>query len=125
MSRRKKKKPSPPVAAAPSVSGWSGETRAADTVTVGWMLAALTTLVAVLAWGIAFGYARWVRPDQAQSLGVGYLMIAMLACGALTFALGVIAGQIRRRPAPPTIRRATMLIAALPWISAGVALLLG
>ncbi len=94
---------------------WSGETRGAVFITVGWMLSMIVTVVTLLMWlGLWVADSRGVEIPYASYI-MFYAMLAALATGFLTLALGLFAQRVRRKQAPPSIRRFAGIVGVLPW----------
>ncbi len=94
---------------------WSGETRGATFLTIGWMLNMLATAGALLACAaIWIALYRGVENEYLPFM-LSYGIFFALATGFLTLVLGIIVNRIRNKPAPPSIRRFAGIVGALPW----------
>jgi hypothetical protein len=127
LSKKKRRaKSSVKAHAAPSLQDrWQGESRGVEALTVGWMVAAIASFFAILAWSAAWLYSQGQVIDPVQSMAVGYLLIVMLACGSSTLLLGLATRAWRKNPAPPLIRRLALVMGLLPWLLAVLALYAG
>jgi len=94
---------------------WSGESRGAVFLTVGWMFSMLATLLSLFIWlGVWWSIGRGTELPNAPLILL-YATVFALATGLLTLVLGVVVNRIRNRPAPPSIRRVAGIVGALPW----------
>ena len=95
---------------------WTGESRVAVFLTVGWLFTGLTTLLAMIGWIAAMVYvSRQVDADERFDVLMFYLTLVMLVCGACTLILGWAARRTRIKQAPHVVRRVLGVVAALPW----------
>jgi len=94
---------------------WSGETRGATFLTIGWMLTTIATTVGLLVWlGLMFAVSRGAEVPYAEFI-LSYAMIFALATGFLTLLLGFFTHRLRRKRAPDSIRRFASIVGMLPW----------
>ena len=99
----------------PRPDPWSGESRGAVFLTVGWMFSMLATLLSLFLWlGVWWYIGRGSELPNA-GLILLYVMVFALATGLLTLILGVVVNRIRNKPAPPSVRRMAGIVGALPW----------
>jgi hypothetical protein len=99
----------------PRPDAWSGETRGATFLTIGWMLSTLATTVGLLAWlGLMFAVSRGVEIADADFI-LFYAMFFAMAAGFLTLLLGFFTQRMRRKRAPDSIRRFATIVGMLPW----------
>lgn len=120
-----------PVASKPrlaSPDAWSGESRGAVFLTVGWMFSLLATMLSLLLWlGVWWYNSRSandlagvpqeeaLRFQQWASVIWTYATLFALTTGLITLVLGVVVNRIRNKPAPSSIRRLSGIVGALPW----------
>ncbi len=99
----------------PRPDAWSGETRGATFLTIGWMLTTLATTVGLLAWlGLMFAVSRGAQIPDADFI-LFYAMFFTMAAGFLTLLLGFFTQRLRRKRAPDSIRRFATIVGMLPW----------
>lgn len=99
----------------PRPDAWSGETRGATFLTIGWMLSTLATTVGLLAWlGLMFAVSRGAEVPYADYI-LFYAMLFALAAGFLTLLLGFFTHRLRHKRAPDSIRRFASIVGMLPW----------
>lgn len=108
VKRRKKGRQPPPRHPA--------ESRAADAVTVLWMLAVMTTLLCELGAAAANWYAA-TNPDAAkiEALLV-VLLFGAVVNGSLTLVLTPVVLKVRRVPPPRGITVFAVVVGAAPWV---------
>ena len=125
--KKKKKRAASSGRGAPRKAGSTGrndttrspETRAAEAVTVAWMLAATATLMGSLA-----GLALWLflRGVESAETETNILPLVMLFAARLSsliaLALTPAAYRVRKVKPPKLVTCAVLLIVALPWILA-------
>jgi len=101
--------------AGPRPDAWSGESRGATFLTIGWMFTTLATLLSLFIWlGVWWYIGRGSELPNA-GLIMMYTTFFALATGLLTIVLGIIVNRLRNKPAPPSIRRFAGVVGALPW----------
>lgn len=98
----------------PAGFGDTGETRAADSLTVFWMIAVSIGLIAELGALGFVGLARAIGRPQLETVA-GVLVFAAIIMGVVNLALAPLVYYIRRTPPPVTITIAAVVIALLPW----------
>jgi hypothetical protein len=114
---RKRKRPPPPGAFG------TGESRAAEFMTVGWMLTTLTTLICELG-GVA---ATWAARQNPQALGIAALASVLIFAAMCTglFSLGLLAAAWKLRVMKPprgitafalVVSLAPLAMLALRWL---------
>jgi hypothetical protein len=93
------------------------ESQAADALTIGWMLATITTLICQIG---ALG-ARWAalgNPAVRQlNLFSGFLFFAAMAIGAVTLALIPVLYRIRKLAPPRAVVVFAVVVAIAPWVT--------
>jgi hypothetical protein len=93
------------------------ESQAADTMTVGWMLAILTTLLCQ----VAALVMRWIAVANPQLAGLGsfsaILFFAALIIGLATLALIPVLYKIRILAPPTPIVAFAAVVGLAPWIT--------
>jgi hypothetical protein len=100
---------------APRPDAWSGETRGATFLTIGWMFSTLATLLSLFIWlGVWWYIGRGSELPNA-GLIMMYTTVFALATGLVTVVLGIVVNRLRQRPAPASIRRFASIVGALPW----------
>jgi hypothetical protein len=83
---------------------------AGDFLTVGWMVAALTTLACELMSLAATAYVRFRPDDATMALFAGYMLLVAALMGAATLALTAVVWFARReRPPRPVAVVATVI----------------
>jgi hypothetical protein len=112
---------------AASRDAWSGESRGAVFLTVGWMFSLLATMLSLLLWlGVWLYVSRYAdsfadNDREARQFREWanviwtYATLFALATGLITLVLGVVVNRIRNKPAPASIRRLSGIVGALPW----------
>jgi hypothetical protein len=81
---------------APRPDAWSGESRGATFLTIGWMFSTLATLLSLFIWlGVWWYIGRGSELPNA-GLIMMYVTFFALAAGLLTLVLGVIVNRIRK-----------------------------
>lgn len=99
----------------PRPDAWSGETRGATFLTIGWMLSTLATTVGLVAWlGLMFAVSRGANIPDADYI-LFYAMFFAMAAGFLTLLLGFFTRRLRHKQAPNSIRRYATIVGMLPW----------
>ena len=96
------------------------ESRAAEAVTVAWMLATFATAVAQLGSVVAYALVGWTQSDGASlavSVLPGLLLFIATLTGLVCVALTVVAGRIRRTPAPRAVSFFSICIGILPVLA--------
>lgn len=114
----KKTKPARKAKAHAHRAGESPELRAADSMTIFWMLCGVTTLiieVAIIAIA-SYGWATGESSSQLEAISMLLLMIAMVT-GTLSMLLIPIVLQQRRAVPPKAIVRGMLVIGLLPWLA--------
>ena len=106
MAKRRQKRPHPQI---------PQESRAAELVTVLWMLSALTTLVCEIGLLAAMGYLH--SHSEAQYVAALYFLLWLTAivAGTLTVALVPIVLKLRIQPPPPVVTMAAVIMGTAPW----------
>jgi hypothetical protein len=100
---------------APRPDAWSGESRGATFLTIGWMFTTLATLLSLFIWlGVWWYIGRGSELPNA-GLIMMYVTFFALATGLLTLVLGIVVNRLRNKPAPPSVRRFAGVVGALPW----------
>lgn len=90
------------------------ESRAAETVTICWMLAVLLTLGCEVA-GVAANLYVWQYPDaQRIQLLAGILLFAAVVLGVMSLMMMPVVWKSRRLPPPRALGIAAVLICAAP-----------
>jgi hypothetical protein len=89
------------------------ESRAAEAVTVGWLLAVMTAGVCEIASAAALGLRSF---GPGLELAAGYLFFVALVVGAISLLLAVVAYASRRVPPPPGLLVVGMVIGGAPLL---------
>ena len=95
MSRKRKTRQSSPVAAK--------ETRLADMMTVGWMLAVMTTLACQTAMVVVRAIEHFQPDVEALPVFGDLLLFSALVFGVISLVLAPVVLRLRRTPVPPGI----------------------
>jgi hypothetical protein len=107
--RKRRSRDAPPV---PS----SG--RAADAVTVFWMVSVISTLLAELLFASAGGYFLWDnRPNRNLVLFVNLMLFTSVVTGTLSLIVLPVVLRVRTVPPPKLVKWSGILIGALPLIT--------
>lgn len=95
----------------------STETRAAESFTVAWMLAVITTLVCQITGWITL----WLLAQSPGSTGLGVLawllLFAAVAIGLLSLLLAAVVLRTRREPPPRVITVGSLAIGVMPLVA--------
>ena len=94
----------------------SAETRAADYLTVGWLVSALTTLLCEIISVAAAWLASGSGADQRVELFSGFLLFASLATGLVTLLLTPLVCLSRKAPPPRGITVFAVVVAVIPLL---------
>src|SRR5688572_22959695 len=99
MSKKNKRRTKPASPSVPPRGLGSGESRAAEFLTVGWLLTTFTTLACELG-GVA---ATWFVQRNPQALGIAALASVLVFAAVLTglFSLALLAGAWKLRVVKP------------------------
>ena len=101
----------------------TAETRAAEVVTICWMLTVLLTLACEIA-GIAANLYVWQVPDAARiELLAGILRFAAVALGVLALMMMPVVWRTRRHPPPRAVGIFAVIVCATPPITLALRLL--
>ncbi len=93
--------------------------RAAVSVTVGWMLSGMATMVLTVAWGAAHVYVSMQEATaENASLFAGVALFSALVASTLSLALVPAVYRLQPRKPPATITVVAVAIAVLPWFAA-------
>lgn len=122
VSKKNKRRAKSAVRAAPRAFG-GGESRAAEFLTVGWLLTTFTTLLCELG-GVA---ATWLAQRNPQALGIAALASVLVFAALLTglFSLALLAGVWKLRIVKPprgiaafaiVVSVAPALVVILKWV---------
>jgi hypothetical protein len=116
MSRRKKKRDrvsgseSSSRSKIPADNPWSGESRAVDMLTVGWLISTFVTLLAILGWVVLKIYIRLNSGPAIEEGFVArlhilmlYVVLVLMASGSITLVLTAVTNRLRIKPAPREI----------------------
>ena len=110
-----------PRAAAPPVAPVAKESAAAEWATIGWLLAALTTVACLAVWGCVRGAAYFAAEASTLRQVAGFLLFAALAVGIANLALCIVAHGLRTVAPPRPLLWFSLLIGLLPmmllWLS--------
>jgi hypothetical protein len=110
---------------------WAGETKAVDIMTVGWLISAMVTFLAILGWIAMQIYLRMNTDALADKdflaraqISRLYLLTMLIASGSITLVLTFLTNRLRIKPAPRPIFRTTLAmgviaIALAGWMIAG------
>ncbi|UUO05673.1 hypothetical protein M4951_20140 [Blastopirellula sp. J2-11] len=98
--------------------GADPELRAADSMTIFWMLCGVTTLLAEIAIICVQGsiWASGEPSPQLEAISMLLLMVAMVT-GTISVLLIPVVLQQRRSAPPKAIVRAMVVIGLLPWVA--------
>jgi hypothetical protein len=92
------------------------ETKAADALTVAWMLSVMTTLMCELAWAAS---RQWVylHPDQPQmAMFCQLLFFSALVTGGVSLLIIPFVYRLRRLLPPRGITVFAAIVGAAPWV---------
>ena len=92
------------------------ESRAAEVITIGWMIAVLSTLACELIGVAARLYARVAADARAAELLAGLMLLAALVFGLVSLALIPLVYRARRVPPPRGVTLMALVIGAIPLI---------
>jgi len=96
----------------------SGETRAADTLTVAWMMAVATALCCELAaLAIAFYVEQFNPAATGAGLFAGVLMFSAATFGALALMMLPVVVRVRRTAPPRGILVGAIAVGLFPWLA--------
>jgi FtsH-binding integral membrane protein len=98
----------------------TGEGRAADTLTIAWMLATATTLGCELLGLVAALVVRIDPQQRAAGVLQGLLLFAALVIGLVVVALTPVVLRVRRQPPPIGITAFALAVGLAPLALAGV-----
>jgi hypothetical protein len=102
-----------------------GETRAADLLTVGWMLCVFTALLCEIA-EAATAWAYSLQPDWVNlALLRGLLIFAATMAGIFSLVLAVVVWKVRRQPVPLGVMAFALLVGLEPLVLLAVRVLRG
>ncbi len=89
------------------------ESRAAETLTVGWMLSVVTALVCEVASAAANLLAP---PKSLMALLAEYLLFAALVIGGVALLLTPLVFKLRRQPPPRGVTVFSLVVGATPFV---------
>jgi hypothetical protein len=123
MSGKKKRKAAAEQVAAARAAAenrWAGETKAVEIMTVGWLISAMVTFLAILGWIAMQIYLRMNTDALANKDFLAgaqifqlYLLTMLIATGSITLILTFATNRLRIKPAPRPIFRTTLVIGTI------------
>jgi len=115
--KRTAKPGSVPIAPPPQAA----ETKAADAITVGWMLTVVSALLCELGAACSGWYVALHSQSQRMALLHGLLLFSAEVVGLASLLMIPVVYRVRRVPPPPSVTIGSVVIGAAPIIAAAIA----
>lgn len=85
-------------------------------MTVGWLIAVMTTLACELCSLVAAWYHRFQPDNQTLGMFAGFLLFASLVTGATSLILAAVVWRARRVPPPMGVTVFAVCVSLMPYL---------